>query len=144
MAIVIGPYWTNFCSQKLKRRISATFGFNRTALHAKQPNLHTIFDAQFLKMALSTSELICPSWSCDLTLLDYYFRGAVKDKCYADKPKTIDALKDNIREVMKYRRRTKKYSYTPGVLNVFKNWTDRVGYSMASRGCYLNEIIFSY
>ena len=30
--------------------------------------------------------------------LDYYLRGAAKDKCYADKPETIDALKDNIRE----------------------------------------------
>ena len=26
--------------------------------------------------------------------------GAVKDKCYADKPEAIDALKDNIREVI--------------------------------------------
>ena len=30
--------------------------------------------------------------SCDLTPLDYYLLGAVKDKCYADKPETIDAL----------------------------------------------------
>ena len=34
--------------------------------------------------------------SYDLTPLDYYLWGAVKDKCYTDKPKTIDALKDNI------------------------------------------------
>ena len=33
-----------------------------------------------------------------MTPLDYYVWGAVKDKCYADKPETIDALKDNIRE----------------------------------------------
>ena len=26
--------------------------------------------------------------------------AAVKDKCYADKPETIDALKDNIREAI--------------------------------------------
>ena len=26
--------------------------------------------------------------------------GAIKDKCYADKPETIDALKDNIREAI--------------------------------------------
>ena len=26
--------------------------------------------------------------------------GAVKDKCYADKPETIDALKDNIHEAI--------------------------------------------
>ena len=32
--------------------------------------------------------------------LDYYLWGAVKDKCYADKLVTIDALKDNIREAI--------------------------------------------
>ena len=37
------------------------------------------------------------SRSCDLTLLDYYLWGAVKDKCHADKPKTNDALKNNIK-----------------------------------------------
>ena len=31
-----------------------------------------------------------PPRSCDLTPLDYYLWGAVKDKCYADKPETID------------------------------------------------------
>ena len=35
-----------------------------------------------------------------MTPLDYYLRGAIKGKCYADKPETIDALKDNIREVI--------------------------------------------
>ena len=38
--------------------------------------------------------------SCDLTQLAYYLLGAVKDKCYADKPEKIDALKDNIREAI--------------------------------------------
>ena len=28
--------------------------------------------------------------------------------------------------------------------NVLKNWTDRVGYSIAKRGCHLNTIIFHY
>ena len=37
-----------------------------------------------------------PPRSCCLTPLDYYLRGIVKDKCYADEPKTIDALKDNM------------------------------------------------
>ena len=32
--------------------------------------------------------------------LDYYLWGAVKNKCYSDKPETIDALKDNIREAI--------------------------------------------
>ena len=44
------------------------------------------------------ADVVWLSRSCDLTPLDYYLWGAVKDKCYADKPETIDALKDNIRE----------------------------------------------
>ena len=48
----------NFCSQKLKRRILATFDFNWTALSATQPKLHLMFCALFLKIALSVAELI--------------------------------------------------------------------------------------
>ena len=51
MAIVIGPCWTNFRSQKLKRRILATYGFNRT-------KLHSMFCALFLKNALSAVEMM--------------------------------------------------------------------------------------
>ena len=43
-----------FFSQKLKRRILSTFGYNRTALHATQP----LFCALFLKIALSAAELM--------------------------------------------------------------------------------------
>ena len=64
-------------------------------------------------------------------------QGAVKDKCYADKPETIDALKDNIREAI-----GEIQLHT--IDNVLKNWTDRVGYCMASRGSHLNEIILHY
>ena len=62
--------------------------------------------------------------SCYLTPLDYYLWGAFKDKYYVDKPETIGALKDNIRE-------------TIGKIHPH---TDRVGYCMASRGSHLNEI----
>ena len=51
IAIVIRPCWTNFCSQKLKRRILASLGFKRKALSATQPKLHSIFYALFLKIA---------------------------------------------------------------------------------------------
>ena len=43
------------------------------------------------------ADVVWPPRSCDLTPLDYYLWDAVIDKCYADKPETIDALKDNIR-----------------------------------------------
>ena len=58
IAIIIGPCWTNFCSQKLKRRILATFDFNWTALHATQSKLHSMLCALFLKIALSAAELM--------------------------------------------------------------------------------------
>ena len=67
------------------------------------------------------ADVVWPTRSCDLTALVYYFWGAVKDKCYADKLEIIDTID-----------------------NVLKNWTDRVGYCKASRGSYLNEIIFYY
>ena len=72
-----------------------------------------------------------------MTPLDYYLWGAVKDKCYADIPGIIHALKDNIRRAIveiKLQR----------IDNVFKNWSDRVGYCMTSRGSHLNEILFHY
>ena len=72
-----------------------------------------------------------------MTPLGYYLYGAVKDKCYADKPEKIDALKDNIREAV-----GEIQLHT--IDNVLKNYTDRVGYCMASRGSHLNEIIFHY
>ena len=63
--------------------------------------------------------------------------GAVKVKCYADKPATIDTLKDNIRKaIVEIQLNT--------IDNVLKNWTGRVGYCMTSRGGHLNEIICPY
>ena len=69
--------------------------------------------------------------------LDYYLWGAVKRKYYAYKPETIDALKNNIREAI-----GEIQLHT--IDNELKNWTNRVGYCMANRGSYLNEIIFHY
>ena len=47
------------------------------------------------------ADVVWPSRSCDLTPLYYYlWGGALKGKCYADKPETIDALKYNIREAI--------------------------------------------
>ena len=83
------------------------------------------------------ADVVWPPQSCDLTPLDYYLWGAVKDKCYADKPKTIDVLKDNIREAI-----GEIQLHT--IDNVLKNWTDRVVYCMANRDSHLNEIIFHY
>ena len=71
------------------------------------------------------ADVVWPPRRCDLTALDYYLWGAIKDKCYVDKPKTIDALKDYIHEAI-----SEIQLHT--IDNVLKNWNDRVGYCMAS------------
>ena len=38
------------------------------------------------------ADVVWPPRNCDLTQLDYYLWGTVKDKCYVDKPETMDAL----------------------------------------------------
>ena len=83
------------------------------------------------------ADFVWPPRNCDLTPFDYYLWGATKDKCYADKPETIDAIKDKIRKaIVGIQLHT--------IDNVLKNWIDRVGYRMASRGSRLNESIFHY
>ncbi|GFT05926.1 uncharacterized protein TNCV_3926721 [Trichonephila clavipes] len=77
----------------------------------------------------------CPSKYRDLTPLDYFLWGYVKSLVYADKPQTLDHLKDNIRRVIADIR--------PQMLEkVIENWTSRLDYIQASRGSPMPEIIF--
>ena len=57
--------------------------------------LHLVFEDRIISRR---ADVVWPPRCCDLTALDYYLWSAVKDNCYVDKPETIDALKDNIRE----------------------------------------------
>ena len=62
---------------------------------------HTVCILFFQDYIISCgADVVWPPRSCDLTPLDYYMWGAVKDKYYAGKPETIDALDDNIREAI--------------------------------------------
>ena len=79
--------------------------------------LRTVFEDCIISRR---ADVVWPPRSCDLIPL-----GAVKDKCYADKPETIDALKANIREAIG--------EIQLHIIDVLTNWTDRVGDCMASR-----------
>ena len=103
------------------------FQQNGTSCHTAEATLEVW--AMFLKIALSAAEqmllryLLAAIWHRWTILCG----GAVKGKCYADKPDTIEALKDNIPEAIdEIQLRT--------IDNVLKNWTDRVGCCMTSRG----------
>ena len=96
--------------------------------------LRPVFEDRILSRR---ADVVWPPRSCDLTPLDYYLCGAIKDKCYAVKPETIDTLKHNIRGAI-------GDIQLHTIDNVLKNWTDRVDYCIARRGSHLNEIIFHY
>ena len=110
-----------FVHKNLKRRILATFGFNRKALRVTQPKLHMMFSRPVFKDRIikRRADVVWPHRSYDLTPLNYYLWGAVKDKCYAYKPEIIHALKNNIREAI-------DEIQLHAIDNVFKNSTDRV------------------
>ncbi|GFW80865.1 hypothetical protein TNCV_3779451 [Trichonephila clavipes] len=70
-----------------------------------------------------------------LTPLDYFLWVYVKSLVYADKPQTLDHLKDNICRVIADIR--------PQMLEkVIENWTSRLDYIRASRGSHMPEILF--
>ena len=91
-------------------------GASCRTLEATLDVLRSVFEDRIISRR---ADVVWPPRSCDLTPWYYYLWGAVKDKCYADKPETIDTLKDTIREAI-------------GEIQL----TDRVGYCMASRFHY--------
>ena len=101
--------------------------------HTAEATLHFLRPVFEDRIISRRADVVWPPRSCDLTPFDYYLWGAVKEKCYADKP----ALEDNIRKAI-----GEIQLHT--IDNVHENWNDSVGYCIASRGSHLNEIIFHY
>ena len=86
--------------------------------------LGTVFENRIISR---NSDVNWPSRSCDLSPLDYFLWGAVKDKCYANHPETIEALKHEIEVAIQ--------EIQAGTIErVQKNWVDRMGYCRDSRG----------
>ena len=56
--------------------------------------------ANYVFIISRRADVVWPPRSYALTPLPYYLWGAVKNKCYVDKPEAIGALKDNIREAI--------------------------------------------
>ena len=83
------------------------------------------------------SDVNWPPRSCNLTPLDYFLLGAVQDKCYANHPETIEALKYEIEVAI-------HGIGIQTIKNVLNNWVDRMGYCKASRDSYLNDFVFHF
>ncbi|CAK9811660.1 Transposable element Tc3 transposase [Anthophora quadrimaculata] len=76
-----------------------------------------------------------PPRSCDLTPLDFFLWGFLKSKVYANNPKTIDELKNNITAAIN----EVEFQLCE---NVMENWVKRIGLLKKSRGEHLNDIVF--
>lgn len=76
-----------------------------------------------------------PARSCDLTPLDYFLWGYLKSKVYANKPATIQALKNNIiAEINTIQAAICE--------KVIENFDHRIDVCKSSRGEHLGDIIF--
>ena len=107
MAVTVNgdSYWTmlnEFLCTKIKEEDFGNIWLQQdgAACHTAEATLNVlshVFDNRIINRRV---DVVWPPRSCDLIPLDYYLWDAVKDKCYIGKPETIDALKDNIREVI--------------------------------------------
>ena len=85
--------------------------------HTAEATLYVLCPVFEDRIISRRADVVWPPRSCRWTII-----CGVPPKCYADKPETIDALKDNIREAIgEIQLHTIDY--------VLKNWTDHVGYS---------------
>ena len=118
----------NFCSQKIEEEYIGNIWFQQdgATCHTAEATLDVLRPVFEDRIISRRADVFWPPPFCDLTPLDYYLWGPVTDKCYANKPETIDALKDNIREAV-------GEIQLHIIDNVLKNWTDRKGYCLASR-----------
>ena len=76
------------------------FQENGATCHAAEATVDVLRPLFEDRIISSRADVVWPLRSWGLTPLDYDLQGAVRDKCYADKPETIDTLKDNIRETI--------------------------------------------
>ena len=78
------------------------FQQNSATCHTAEATLDVLSPVFEDRIISRKADVVWKPRSCDLTLLDYYLWGAVIDNCYANKPETIDALKDNMKPLVKY------------------------------------------
>lgn len=76
-----------------------------------------------------------PPRSCDLTPLDFFLWGYIKSLVYANKPATLDELKDNIK---------REIANVPVEMcaRVVENWVQRIDRCKRARGGHMTEIEF--
>lgn len=94
--------------------------------------LHTHFPDRLISRL---GDINWPPRSCDLTPLDFFLWGYIKDKVYVNHPRTIAALRTNIQRII-------NEIPIEMIENVVANAAQGMVYLEKSPGEHLNEIIF--
>ncbi|GFU83600.1 putative transposable element [Trichonephila clavipes] len=114
---------TNFFIPELNNRDVQELWFQQdgATCHSARATIDLLKDTFGERLISRFGPVNWPPRSCGLTPLDYFLWGYVKSLVYADKPQTLDHLKDNIRRVIADIR--------PQMLEkVIENWTSGLDY----------------
>ncbi|GFV60541.1 uncharacterized protein TNCV_3471761 [Trichonephila clavipes] len=112
---------TNFFIPELNNHDVQELWFQQdgATCHIARATIDFLKDTFGARLILRFGPVNWPPRPCDLTLLEYFLWGYVKSLVYADRPQTLDHLKDNIHRVIADIR--------PQMLEkVIENWTSRL------------------
>uniref|UniRef100_A0A0N5C9I2 DUF4817 domain-containing protein n=1 Tax=Strongyloides papillosus TaxID=174720 RepID=A0A0N5C9I2_STREA len=96
--------------------------------------LKTIFSNRIISR---NSEISWPLRSPDLSAVDFFLWGYLKERVYKDKPKTLEELKNNIQNEINEINETKQDT----LKKVMKNVIERAQLCEQSKGSHLKDII---
>ncbi|GFV59721.1 DUF4817 domain-containing protein [Trichonephila clavipes] len=95
---IIGPYF--FKNDECHNVTELWFQQDSAACHTARATIDLLKDTFDDPLISRFGPVNWPPRSCDLTPLGYFLWGYLKSLVYADKPRTLDHLEDNIRRVI--------------------------------------------
>ena len=113
------------------------FQQNGATCHTSSETIGLLFENVPGRVISRNGDCNWPPRSCDLTPLDFFLWGYVKDKFHADAPQSIQELKEKIRTVI-------DEIEAQMCENVMENLIKRAWSCKRNRGCHMNDIVFHY
>ncbi|XP_023311192.1 uncharacterized protein LOC111692289 [Anoplophora glabripennis] len=125
----------NFLRPAVENHPQVWFQQDGATAHTARDTMALLRDTFGERIISRTSDFNWPPRSPDLTAPDFFLWGYLKGKVYINKPRTIQQLKNNIRDEIN--------NITPEVLRkVMENVLERARICEAENGHHLRDIIF--
>ena len=128
---------TNFVMPIIRRKRMRQFWFQQDGAPPHTSRITIDFLKKLFpgRLMSKSGDLDWPPRSPDLTPPDFFLWGYLKSKVYVNKPRTLEDLKDNIRE---------EIAAIPAEMlaKTMENAAKRAQYAINARGGHLKDIIF--